>query len=143
MFLRGADTVLEPRKRWPAGLAGGRKGAIVGATDGRALTYADTPGWLERRSPPSTRPTHRCPTTWSTAWSRCSPAGSSRGTTRPGRGRAHAVAPAPVLVRDLAERIAAVGKLALVDALTVSGPRPPDDVPSGPRVEALFAIARG
>ncbi len=46
MFLRGADTVLEPRKRWPAGAAGGRKGAIVGATTGRALTYADTPGWL-------------------------------------------------------------------------------------------------
>ena len=45
----------------------------------------------------------------------------------------------PVLVRDLAERIAAIGKLELVDALTVSGPRPPDDVPSGPRVEALFA----
>jgi ATP-dependent DNA helicase RecQ len=44
-----------------------------------------------------------------------------------------------VLVRDLAERIAAIGKLELVDALTVSGPRPPDDVPSGPRVEALFA----
>jgi ATP-dependent DNA helicase RecQ len=45
----------------------------------------------------------------------------------------------PVLIRDLAERIAAIGKLELVDALTVNGPRPPDDAPSGPRVEALFA----
>jgi len=44
----------------------------------------------------------------------------------------------PGLVFDLAERIAAIGKLAVVDALLVTGPRPPDDVPSAPRVAALF-----
>jgi len=43
----------------------------------------------------------------------------------------------PRMVSDLAERIAVVGKLPLVDALTVQGPLPPDDVPSGPRVAAL------
>jgi ATP-dependent DNA helicase RecQ len=43
------------------------------------------------------------------------------------------------MVRDLAERIAAVGKLPVVDVLTCAGPRPPDDVASGPRVEALLA----
>ncbi len=47
-----------------------------------------------------------------------------------------------MLVHDLAERIATVGKLELVDALEVSGPRPPDDAPSGPRVTALFASLR-
>ena len=145
MWLRGADTVLEPRKRWPAGAAGGRKGAIVGATTGRALTYADTPGWLQRD--------HRAQRAGRTA-ARRRGHGHGRGADSletvlersAGRGRPDPVAPTPVLVRDLAERIAAIGKLELVDALTVSGPRPPDDVPSGPRVEALltsFAVVQG
>jgi ATP-dependent DNA helicase RecQ len=138
MWLRGADTVLEPRKRWPAGAAGGRKGAIVGATTGRALTYADTPGWLNAitalSGPDAPLPDDVVAgmvavlTRWRQSWN----------------ARPVAVVPMPsrrhaVLVRDLAERIAAIGKLELIDALTVSGPRPPDDAPSGPRVEALFA----
>ena len=43
------------------------------------------------------------------------------------------------MIDDLSARIAEVGKLPLLDALTVAGPRPPDDVASGPRVEALLA----
>ena len=42
-YLRGADVVLAPRKRWPAGID--RRGAIVGCEEGRALVFADTPGW--------------------------------------------------------------------------------------------------
>ena len=138
MCLRGADTVLEPRKRWPAGAAGGRKGAIVGATTGRALTYADTPGWLNAitalNGPDAPLPDDVVQgmvavlTRWRQSWN------ARPVAVVPMPSRRH-----PVLVRDLAERIAAIGKLELVDALTVSGPRPPDDVPSGPRVEALFA----
>jgi ATP-dependent DNA helicase RecQ len=138
MFLRGADTVLEPRKRWPAGSAGDRKGTIVGATTGRALTYADTPGWLNAvtalAGPDAPLPDDVVQgvvavlTRWRQSWNERPVA------VVPMPSRRH-----PVLVRDLAERIAAIGKLELVDALTVSGPRPPDDVPSGPRVEALFA----
>jgi ATP-dependent DNA helicase RecQ len=138
MFLRGADTVLEPRKRWPAGAAGDRKATIVGATTGRALTYADTPGWLNAITALA-RPDAPLPddvvkgvvavlTRWRQSWN------ARPVAVVPMPSRRH-----PVLVRDLAERIAAIGKLELVDALTVSGPRPPDDVPSGPRVEALFA----
>lgn len=138
MWLRGADTVLEPRKRWPTGAAGGRKATIVGATTGRALTYADTPGWLNAitalNGADAPLPDDVIKgmvavlTRWRQSW-----------TARP-----VAVIPMPsrrhpVLVRDLAERIAAIGMLELVDALTVTGPRPPDDVPSGPRVEALLA----
>ncbi len=44
-FLRGADVVIDPRKRWPGGVD--RKGAIVGCEPGRALVFADTPGWGE------------------------------------------------------------------------------------------------
>jgi ATP-dependent DNA helicase RecQ len=145
MFLRGADIVLEPRKRWPAGSAGDRKGTIVGATAGRALTYADTPGWLNAvtalAGPDAPLPDDVVQgvvavlTRWRQSWNERPVA------VVPMPSRRH-----PVLVRDLAERIAAIGKLQLVDALTVSGPRPPDDVPSGPRVEALFAslsVVRG
>jgi ATP-dependent DNA helicase RecQ len=137
MYMRGADTVLEPRKRWPVGSAGDRKGTIVGATTGRALTYADTPGWLNAvtalAGPDAPLPDDVVQgvvavlSRWRQSWNERPVA------VVPMPSRRH-----PVLVRDLAERIAAIGKLELVDALTVSGPRPPDDVPSGPRVEALL-----
>ena len=115
-----------------------RKGTIVGATTGRALTYADTPGWLNAitalNGPDAPLPDDVVQgmvavlTRWRQSWN------ARPVAVVPMPSRRH-----PVLVRDLAERIAAIGKLELVDALTVSGPRPPDDVPSGPRVEALFA----
>ncbi len=135
--LRGADTVLEPRKRWPAGLADGRTGVIVGATHGRALTYADTPGWLDAvhalDAPDAPLPDDvfdgvvAVLTRWRTKWAERPVA------VVPVPSRRH-----PVLVRDLAARLASVGKLELVDALTVDGPRPPADVASGPRVDALL-----
>jgi ATP-dependent DNA helicase RecQ len=137
LHLRGADSVIEPRKRWPTGLADGRRGVIVGAEAGRALTYADTPGWSDAvaviRGGDRPLPDEVVDgmvavlTRWKTSWS----------------ARPVAVVPMPSrhhprMVRDLAERIAAIGKLPLVDALTVHGPRPPDDVPSAPRADALF-----
>ena len=138
VHLRGADTVIEPRKRWPAGAAGDRKATIVGASEGRALTYADTPGWAEAVAAlvGSDRPLPDDVTAgmvavlgrWRTWW----PARPVAVVPMPSRHRS-------VLVRDLAERIATVGKLPLIDALAAAGPRPPDDVASGPRVEALFA----
>jgi ATP-dependent DNA helicase RecQ len=39
----------------------------------------------------------------------------------------------------MAEHIAAVGRLPLVDALSVTGPPPPEEVASGVRVRQLFA----
>ncbi len=120
----------------------GRKGTIVGASTGRALTYADTPGWLNAitalNGPDAPLPDDVVKgmvavlTRWRQSWN------ARPVAVVPMPSRRH-----PVLVHDLAERIAAIGKLELVDALTVSGPRPPDDVPSGPRVEALFASSRG
>ncbi len=43
-FLRGMDVDIEPRKRWPGGV--GRKGAIRGFDAGRAVAFADDPGWV-------------------------------------------------------------------------------------------------
>lgn len=41
--LRGVDVVLEPRKRWPSGVA--RRGTIAALAEGRALGFADDPAW--------------------------------------------------------------------------------------------------
>jgi ATP-dependent DNA helicase RecQ len=45
IFARGQDVIIEPRKLWPAG--GRRKGRIIGCSEGRALAFADDPGWAE------------------------------------------------------------------------------------------------
>ena len=43
-YLRGMDTDIEPRKRWPTGVS--RKGAIQGFAQGRAVAFADDPAWV-------------------------------------------------------------------------------------------------
>ena len=48
-FLRSRTVVVEPRKQWPSGLDGvrGRIGPDVRAEEGRALAYADDAGWSD------------------------------------------------------------------------------------------------
>jgi ATP-dependent DNA helicase RecQ len=48
----------------------------------------------------------------------------------------------PRLIRSLAEHIATVGKLPLVDALEVDGPPAPSDVASAARASALLRSMR-
>ena len=43
-FLRGMDVEIDPRKRWPVGVS--RKGGIRGFEAGRAVAFADDPGWV-------------------------------------------------------------------------------------------------
>ena len=93
IFLRGADTVLEPRKRWPGGVAGGaRARSSARARPGAHLRRHARVGRGHHGARRGA--TRRCPTRWSTAWSRCSPGGGQLGGPA-GRGRAHAVAPVP------------------------------------------------
>jgi len=135
-FLRGADVVIDPRKRWPGGVA--RKGSIVGCDPGRALVFADTPGWGEAIASLSGRDQPlsdeivdgmvKVLSRWKGSWA----------------ARPVAVVPMPsrrfpVRVHDLAERIGAIGKLPVIDALTVVGPPPPADTAAKPRVEHLLA----
>ena len=65
--LRTVDVEIEPRKLWPAGLAG-RKGRINGCGVGRALAFADDPAWeaVPRRPerPRRSRSAPRSPTRW-------------------------------------------------------------------------------
>ncbi len=134
-FLRGADVVIDPRKRWPGGVA--RKGTIVGCEPGRALVFADTPGWGEAIASLSGRDQPlsdeivdgmvKVLSRWKGSWA----------------ARPVAIVPMPsrrfpVRVHDLAERIGAIGKLPVIDALTVSGPPPPADTAAKPRVEHLL-----
>jgi ATP-dependent DNA helicase RecQ len=48
----------------------------------------------------------------------------------------------PQLIRSLAEHLATVGKLPLIDALEVAGPPPPTDVASAARATALLGSMR-
>ena len=138
VHLRGADVIIEPRKLWPSGLSDGRKGRIDGASAGRALTFADSPGWRDaaRAIAGPDRPLDddvvrgmvSVLSRWRESWEQ-RPVG-----VVPMPSRHHAT-----MVGDLAAKIAEIGKLPLIDALDVRGPRPPDDVPSAPRVNALLA----
>ena len=134
-FLRGADVVIDPRKRWPGGVA--RKGSIVGCEPGRALVFADTPGWGEAIASLSGRDQPlsdeivdgmvKVLSRWKGSWA----------------ARPVAVVPMPsrrfpVRIHDLAERIGAIGKLPVIDALAVTGPPPPADTAAKPRVEHLL-----
>ena len=138
VHLRGADVIIEPRKLWPSGLNDGRKGRIHGASAGRALTFADSPGWRDaaRAIAGPDRPLDddvvrgmvSVLSRWRESWEQ-RPVG-----VVPMPSRHHAT-----MVGDLAAKIAEIGKLPLIDALEARGPRPPDDVPSAPRVNALLA----
>ena len=134
--LRGRRHVLEPRKLWPAG--GGRRGRIVGLAPGRAVAFADDPAWrdlIAEVDGPDAAPSEELRgalvdvlSRWAREWDE----------------RPVAVLPAPSRsrprrVRGMAEHVAEVGRLPLLDVLAATGPRPPDEVASGARVAALLA----
>jgi ATP-dependent DNA helicase RecQ len=115
--LRRAVVVLEPRKQWPRG-GDERRGNIAPARraeEGRALAYANDPGWSEVLGPlfagpdqrpddPLLRAVANCLKAW--PWGRR----PTWVTWVPSR-------PRPLLVQGLAERLAEVGKMDLVDAV--------------------------
>jgi ATP-dependent DNA helicase RecQ len=138
VFLRGADVVIEPRKLWPRGVSDGRTGKIIGAGEGRALAFADSPEWRDVvrvvGGPDRVLDAEIVDGLvavlgrWRERWAERPVA------VVPMPSRHH-----PKMVMDLAERIAEKGKLELVDALEVVGGRPPEDASSLPKVEALLA----
>jgi ATP-dependent DNA helicase RecQ len=145
-FARGIDVVFEPRKLWPTGtldrLGVPRKGRIGTAiADGRALAFADDPGWADRvvrltddRAPDGELPDDVAAgivellARWARGW--------------PGRPTTVVAIPSrthPLLIGSLARHIAEVGRLDLIDALRWQGPRPVSGVGSGQRVAAVTA----
>ena len=139
-FLRGEDIVLEPRKLWPGGVA--RKGKIQGLAEGRAVAFADDPGWAEelltmQRTGYGSIPAELLDGAvaalrrWSQVW------------TRP---VAVVAAPAHSVEmkanRSLAEHLATVGKLPLLDVFSWHGEAQPTDTSSAPMVRHLEQAIR-
>ncbi len=138
VFARGRDVVIEPRKLWPSGGRAGRKGRITGCSEGRALAFADDPGWADVLRPLFASPDGPAPTQvldgvvavlgrWRRSWG----------------DRPVAVVPMPsalhsALIHSVASHVASVGRLPLVDALQLTGPGPDADAASGATVAALF-----
>lgn len=139
-FARGQDVVIEPRKLWPAG--GARKGRIVGCSEGRALAYADDPGWAETLSPLFAAPDGPAPRPVLDALVDVLGRWRHRWAARPVAVVPMPSAQHPRLVRSMAEHLASVGRLPLLDALHLAGSmpgvEPGADLASGAKVAALL-----
>ncbi len=135
-FFRGQDVVIEPRKLWPQGLTQ-VKGKIAGLAPGRAVAYADDPAWSQ---------------TLSTLWRRdaelpadlLQAAVEALGRWSKRWDRPVAVVPMPsrrfpIMINSLAAHLAQVGRLPLVEALTVTGPAPSAEAASSERARGLLA----
>lgn len=140
-FTRGNDIVIEPRKLWPSGVS--RRGRIAGIAEGRAVAFADDPGWVDeiaelQRGGLATVPDQMLTGAvealrrWAAVW--------------PQRPVAVVAAPAPGREQQgnvtLAEHVARIGRLPLLEAFTWSGPPPPPDTSSSPLVDHLDSAVR-
>ena len=133
-FLRGMDVDIEPRKRWPGGV--GRKGGIQGFDAGRAVSFADDPGWVAelqalRTAAPGDVPAELLAGAvatlgrWAKRW--------------PARPVCVVPLPAPDMAsnRHMAEHIAQKGRLMLMDGFSWTGGPAPQDAASTPVVAHL------
>jgi ATP-dependent DNA helicase RecQ len=139
-FLRGMDVDIEPRKRWPGGV--GRKGAVRGFDAGRAVAFADDPGWVAELQ------ALRVATLGEFAGSGDVPPELLAGAVATlGRWAKNWLArpvsvvpmPAPNMAsnRRIAEHIAQKGRLPLHDVFSWTGGPAPDEVASTPVVAHL------
>jgi ATP-dependent DNA helicase RecQ len=148
-YLRGIDTVVEPRKMWAPGMTRGRGriGAALSVDVGRAVAFADDPAWPELDAllaegapdvdpPPWLREALVAVLTrWRGDWGE----------------RPVAVVPMPSrrrprLVQGMATHVAEVGHLPLVEALVAEGPAPAHDLAASARavqVERSLALRPG
>ena len=134
VFARRQDVVIEPRKLWPGGSA--RKGKIIGCSEGRAMAFADDPGWVEelraiRDAPASPEVLAGMVAVlgrWRSRW------GERPVAIVPITSHAHGR-----FTRSIAAHLGTVGNLPVIDAIGVSGQMPTSDVPSAGQVNARSA----
>lgn len=137
-YARGQDVVIEPRKLWPAG--GARKGRIVACGEGRALAFADDPGWSDALLPLFHSPDAPAPAAvldgvvgvlgrWRRNW------GERPVAVVPMPSATH-----PHMLHSVAAHVAQIGRLPLIDALRLTGPWPDADLASAAKVAALDGV---
>ncbi|WP_236657851.1 ATP-dependent DNA helicase RecQ [Limnohabitans sp. TS-CS-82] len=151
-FLRGMDVDIESRKRWPSGVR--RKGNIQGFDAGRAVAFADDPGWVAELQALKMQAFRAQSLNMSGASSSAEsgdvPLALLEGAVAtlgrwakswPARPACVVPLPAPdmALNHALAAHIARRGKLALHDVLRWTGGPAPDDAASTPVVAHLEA----
>ncbi len=135
VYARGQDVLIEPRKLWPTG--GLRKGRIAGCSEGRALAFADDPGWADTLLPLFAAADGPAPQAvldgmvavlgrWRATW------GARPVAVVPMPSASH-----PQLVESVAAHIARLGRLPLVDGLCLAGPLPDADLASAAKVARL------
>ncbi len=134
-FFRGQDVVVEPRKIWAGGLPN-RKGKIGFLVPGRALAFADDPAWgaelaemwrQDAAAPPVILDAMvEVLKRWSQSWRR-----PVAVVAMPSRRY-------PQLVSSVAEHLARIGRLPLVEALEVTGPPPAAEATSTVRAKDLI-----
>ncbi len=141
IYLRGVDTVIEPRKLWPSGLGSGLRGRIVGASVGRALTYADTPGWknvphlIQGVDAPLPEEIIRGLVAVLGRW-------KERWEDRPVAVVAMPSRRHRSMIDDLATQIATIGRLPLLNPLECRGDAPGPDLSSSQKVDHLTSTLR-
>ncbi len=140
-YMHGVDIVIEPRKMWPSG--GKRRGRISGLDEGRAVAFADDPGWSDellalQRTGYGSIPVElmsgavEALRRWSKVW--------------PQRPVAVVAAPAYSVEMhanvSLAQHIAGVGKLPFLDLFSWNGDAVGEQLSSGPVVAHLENVIR-
>ncbi|WP_291915622.1 DEAD/DEAH box helicase [Limnohabitans sp.] len=144
-FLRGMDVDIEPRKRWPGGV--GRKGSIRGFDVGRAVAFADEPGWVAELQALSLATRGEFAGSGEVPPELLAGAVATLGRwakTWPARPVCVVPLPAPDMSanRVLAEHIARKGRLPLHDVFSWTAGPAPNDVASTPVVAHLEAAIR-
>jgi ATP-dependent DNA helicase RecQ len=137
------DVDIEPRKRWPGGV--GRKGSIRGFDVGRAVAFADDPGWVAELQ--ALRLTTGGAGSGDVPPELLAGAVATLGRwakTWPARPVCVVPLPAPNMAanQQLALHIAQKGRLPLHDVLSWRGGPAPDDSASTPVVAHLEAAIR-
>ena len=145
VFARGQDVIIEPRKLWPSG--GARKGRIVGCSEGRALAFADDPGWADALMPLFAAPDGPAPQQLlDGVVARARPLAAQLGGQARGRG-ADALGAAPAAGALGGDARGVGGPAALGRRAAPCGPlarcRPGFRRPSGGPARGLGAAARG
>lgn len=136
-FLRGQTRIVEQRKIWPRGV--NRSGRIVACSEGRAVAYANDPGWpdlVAEVTGPDGPPSPELVDALIQALQAWRPPKPAAIIAVPDPERPHRI---EGIVEDLSTRL----RLPVADALRWEGPSVPDRLASGAHVAIVEERLRG